>query len=104
MKNITQNSLPEAIEQWISVDERLPEILEDGESEDVLCLGFKKSMPDTAAYVIMRWKLLEKIELLDLKGNPKQHGWSDRWWNINPDGYEIHYWKPLSSPGPINWG
>jgi hypothetical protein len=84
--------------QWISVKERLPDIAEDGESNEVLCLGFKRGRRDTATYEIMRWIKLDKPDLLNHKGEPIMYGWSNRWWDTNPDGIDVYFWMPLPEP------
>lgn len=88
----------ESQEEWISVNERMPEVKEDGESELVLCVGYKLNRPETIEYELMRWIKLDKPEVKDSKGNWIEYGWSERSWNSNPDYYWIHFWKKLSPP------
>jgi hypothetical protein len=42
----------------------------------------------------MKWVKLDKTDLLDHNGKPIQYGWSNRWWDTNPDLYDVHFWKP----------
>lgn len=86
---------------WISVDDKKPEIIEDGQSEEVLCLGFKMGNPNTATYALLRWTELENPDLLDHQGNPIKYGWNDRWWDKNPDYYNIWFWQKLTVPNTV---
>lgn len=83
---------------WISVKERLPKIGEDGESDLVLCLGYKMSRIETVTYSLMKWIKLNKPDLKNSNGEWIEYGWSNRWWDTNPDYYNIHLWQPLPSP------
>jgi hypothetical protein len=85
--------------KWISVKDSLPEIIEeDGQSELVLCVGHKGTHPDYVQYELMHWTELAKPDLLDSKGNPIRYGWSNRWWDKNPDLYEVSHWAKLTQP------
>jgi hypothetical protein len=89
--------------RWISVTERMPEIVEDGESETVLCVGWKGTHPQQApTYELMKWTKLYKPELTDYKGRPIEYGWSNRWWDTNPDLYNVHFWCSLVHPSDGN--
>ncbi len=86
---------------WISVNERHPEIVEEyGESDEVLCVGHKGTHPNEEGFVryeIMSWKKLSESEqiLRDWKGKKIKLGWSNRWWDTNPDLYSVSHWMPL---------
>lgn len=83
--------------EWIRVNERKPEIKEENESDLVLCMGFKSNRPDMIEYELMRWVKLEKPDTRDRSGSPIEFGWSKRWWDTNPDHYQIHFWRSLPS-------
>jgi len=89
------------MKDWISVEDRLPEIGEDGVSETVLCVGFKCYRQDTAEYDLMYRKVLEKPELKDSRGRWIKEGWSKRWWDTNPDYYGVTHWMPLPVPPKV---
>lgn len=97
MENKTETVIKIA-EGWISINDRLPEISEDGESELVLCVGRKGTHRDEEGweqYEIMRYVKLDMPDMKDSKGQWINYGWSNRWWDRNPDLYEVEYWMPL---------
>jgi hypothetical protein len=83
---------------WISVKERLPELLEDDESELVLCVGYKGTHPDYIQYELMRWVKLDKPDMKNYKGEWIFYGWSNRWWDRNPDLFQITHCAKLTTP------
>jgi hypothetical protein len=88
---------------WISVKDKLPEIIEDDYSDEVLCVGHKGTHPNEDVFVryeIMRWKKLSESEqvLNDWMGKKIKYGWSNRWWDTNPDLYNITHWAYLKPP------
>lgn len=84
---------------WISVKDRLPEIIDDDCSVEVLVVGWKGTHPhDTIQYDICSWERLMNPEFTDYKGNKVLYGWNKRWWDTNPDLYQVHYWTPLPKP------
>jgi hypothetical protein len=85
-------------EGWISVKDRLPEIVEDGQSALVLCVGHKGTHPEWQQYELMNWIKLDKPDIMNHKGEWIHYGWSNRWWDRNPDLYEITHWMPLPEP------
>ena len=96
MKHETKNELITG--GWISVKDRLPEILEDGESALVLCAGRKgthRHEEGWEQYELMRYVKLDKPDMMNHKGEWIFYGWSNRWWDRNPDLYEVEYWMPL---------
>jgi len=89
--------------EWIDRKDRLPEIGEDGYSEAVLCFGYKGNHPneeDFMIYEVMYWKELEEDEqvAIDAWGKKVKYGWSNRWWDTNPDLYNISHWAYLKPP------
>ncbi len=91
--------------KWISVDDRLPEIKDDDSSDLVFCVGRKgthRHEPDCGyiEYEIMQYVKLEKPDMKNSKGEWIQYGWSNRWWDNNPDLYAVEYWMPLPKVKP----
>lgn len=87
-------------DKWISVKDRLPTIIKDGYSEEVLCVGYKSTNKESVRYEIMSWMELSESQqtTLNYKWEKIKYGWSNRWWDTNPDLYEITHWTPLSEP------
>jgi hypothetical protein len=88
-------------EGWVSVTDRLPDIVEDGESDLVLCVGHKGTHPEWKEYELMKWTKLDKPDIMNHKGEWIHYGWSNRWWDRNPDLYEITHWMPLPTPPSV---
>ena len=89
--------------EWISVKDKLPEIIEDGYSDKVLCVGHKGTYPNEDGFVryeIMSWKKLSESEqvLTNWRGKKIKYGWSNRWWDTNPDLYDVTHWAYLKPP------
>lgn len=83
-------------EGWISTYDKYPELDSEGESEYVLCVGWKGTHPeDTVEYVVMKYLYIEDTGMLNWKGEKIKHGWSIRSWDTNPDLYDIYFWKKL---------
>jgi len=88
------------INGWISVKDHKPPLIDEYESELVLCVGWKSTNPyETIQYELMTWEKLNKPKIRNYKGDLIKYGWSNRWWDENPDLYEIHFWKPLKNFG-----
>ncbi len=88
---------------WIDVKDKMPEILEDGISENVLCFGIKGNYPNDiskAVYEVMCYKELEPEEQIIYKpnGTKVKYGWSNRWWDLNQDLYIVTHWAYLTPP------
>ncbi len=84
--------------KWISIDDALPEIGEDGESKLVLCKGTKgthRGEEGWTEYELMRYTKLDKPDLKNSKGEWILFGWSNRWWDTNPDLYAVEFWTHL---------
>ncbi len=89
--------------RWISVEDRLPELIDDDYSEEVLCVGHKgthRNDPNFVRYEVMSYEKLceSKQTRINYKGEKILYGWSNDWWNTNPDLYDVSHWMPLPKP------
>lgn len=61
--------------------------------------GTHRNEPDCyIRYEIMQWTKLNRPELKNSKDEWILYGWSNRWWDTNPDLYQVEYWIPLPEP------
>jgi len=75
-----------------------PKLQKMGESDLVLCVDHKGTHPEWLQYELMKWVKLDNPDIMDHKGQLIYYGWSNRWWDRNPDLYEITQCTPLTKP------
>lgn len=71
--------------KWISVKDRLPELVNDGESEDVICLSYKFGDLKREPQVMVMWR-----------DNDKWASWDFQDYDMENCNYHvITHWMPI---------